>query len=235
MPHIEIGLVFQIFQFRCVLECCKWYLGDKSCNSLLQLVEQNEKTKNSETLQTLQVNFSKEKHVFHNIPAHRGRLNPCSNSLESSCSALIPLCFLMHWPGMWWYFITEAEATSLVSSLGALAAHLDEGNCMCNHNGMLLGVQAQLCIECPNQARRNFQVRSWDRSARRWEKRRGPGASATLKTCQPQWTRTTMKWASSLSSSEWKLWYLSLLLCCQSDLINSNAHGPVRVFLRWWR
>lgn len=115
--------------------------------------------------------FLQRKNVFfHQSPAQRGRLSPCSSSLESSCSALIPLCFLMHWPGMWCYFITEAEATGSVSSLGALAAHLDEGNSVCNHNGMLLGVQAQLCIECPNQARRNFKVRSWERSARKWEK-----------------------------------------------------------------
>lgn len=149
------------------------------------------------------MNFSKGKHIFHSSPAHRGRLKPCRNSLKSSCSSLIPLCFLMHWPGMWCYFITEAEATSLVSSLGALVAHLDEGNCMCNNNGMLLGVQAQLSVECPHQARRNFQVRSWGRSTRKWEKVQGPGASATLKTCRPQWSRTTMKSASSLSSSEW--------------------------------
>lgn len=42
---------------------------------------------------------------------------------ESSCSALIPLCFLTHWPGMWCYFITEAEATSSLSRLRAPATH----------------------------------------------------------------------------------------------------------------
>lgn len=62
-------------------------------------------------------------HVFHVSLAHWGSLNQHSNSLDSSCSALIPLCFLMHWPGMWCYFITEAEATSSVSSPRAPATH----------------------------------------------------------------------------------------------------------------
>lgn len=213
MPHIEIGLVFQIFQFRCVLECCKRYLGDKSRSSWLQLVEQNEKKYFfSETLQTLQVNFSQRKACF---PLTSPFTEAASTRAAAHWSPAV-----LHWSFcVFWCTGPECDGISLLRQKrqarsppsGHWPLHLDEGNCMCNHNGMLLGVQAQLCSECPDQAGRNFQVRSWDRSARRWEKRRGPGASATLKTCQPQWTRTTMKWASSLSSSEWKLWYLSLL------------------------
>ena len=86
-------------------------------------------------MKTPQVNFTRTEHVFLQCLAHWGNLNQHSNPLESSCSALISQCFLMHWPGMWCYFITEAEATSSVSSPRALATHLDRGT-VCNHNWM---------------------------------------------------------------------------------------------------
>lgn len=48
--------------------------------------------------------------------AHCGSLDQHSSPFGSSCSTLILLCFLVHWPGMWCSFITEAEATTSVSS-----------------------------------------------------------------------------------------------------------------------
>lgn len=159
-------------------------------------------------MKTPQVNLTKTEHVFHNSLARRGSLDQRGGSLESSCSALILLCFPTHWPGMWCYFITEAEATSSVSSLRAPATHLDRGT-VCNHNWTAEADELSCPRKVPNRAGRNFGVRR-DRtgahiSGRHWEKARTgkkTETSATLKTCHPQWTQTTMNSASSLSFSE---------------------------------
>lgn len=43
MPHIGIGLIFQILQFSSVLKHCKYYLGDQTWSRLLRFLE-SEKT-----------------------------------------------------------------------------------------------------------------------------------------------------------------------------------------------
>lgn len=52
--------------------------------------------------------------------------------------------------------------TSSLSSLGALAALLDEGNCMCDHNATHL-IRASSVSHIQIEAEDTF--RSWDRSA----------------------------------------------------------------------
>ena len=139
------------------------------------------------------------------IIAHWGGLNEHSNLLESSCSALIPLCFLMHWPGMWCCFITEAEATSSVSSPGALATHLDT---VCNHNWMPESDKLS-CLYGKSKSSRGESLESGqkDASTHHWKRLERPGqgnteTSAALKNCHRQWTQMTMNLASSLSFSE---------------------------------
>lgn len=92
------------------------------------------------------------------------------------------LCFLMHWPGMWCYFITEAGATSSASSLGALATHLDRAT-VCNNNGLSQTSSVDYRLE--TKRREKFGVRSRTVGAHRWRKLEGAGqekqTSAALK------------------------------------------------------
>lgn len=170
-----------------------------------------------------EVNFTYTKKIFHASVIHWSSLHYHSNHLESSCSALIPLCFLMHWPGMWCYFITESEATSSVSSPRALATHSLTGalyviitEWLCQTSSVAYGKskssREKLWSQEKGQAHTSVKE-AWKAWTAKTE------TSTALKTCHQQWTQTTMNLVSSLSFSE----YCAVVFCAcftiQSDLI----------------
>lgn len=104
--------------------------------------------------------------------AFRRSSNRSRNLLKSGCPSLISLCFLMHWPGMWCYFITEAGATSSASSLRAQATRLDRA-AVCNNNW--LSQTSPVDYRAEIKQREKFGVGRRNVGARRWRVLEGAG------------------------------------------------------------
>lgn len=190
-------------------------------------------------MRTLQVTFTKTKHVDYESLVHWGSLNQHSNSLVSSCSALIPLCFLMHWPGMWCYFITEAEATSSVSSLRALATLLDMGTVR-NHSWMAEADKLSCLwkIQIKKEETLESGARTWAHISERSLK--GLDRKNRNKYCIKDLSSTMDPDDNELgifTVIQWVIVCCGLLFCAyfviQSDLIIHN-HYVSSGWMHWW-
>lgn len=135
--------------------------------------------------------------VFHKRPAHRGRLDHAATRWSPA---------VLHWSlCVFWCTGPECDVISLLRQKrracsppsGHWLLTWTRGAVCVIITLHVLFLQAQLCITCPNRGRRLFKELGPERTGEE-----GPEASAPVKTCRPQWTRTTMKSASSPSFSE---------------------------------